>query len=146
MGRTSCHSKTNVSISINKPVNRELAHSLSPFTFFLGSGGGFTAIFGGLAILLTCSSLIAIIVDECTMVRWGVKPRCRQLRMYCKERRESAWMKQSQGGMRSWANQNCWSRNRWQEIMEKTQQQPKFHFNVLPLVFLNQHLPGLTLP
>lgn len=38
---------------------------------------------------LICSSLIAMIVDECTMVRWGVRPRCRQLRIYCKDGRVS---------------------------------------------------------
>lgn len=83
-----------ISISTSGGAEGDPAGSLSPFTFFLGSGGGLAASFGGLAMQLVCSSLIAMIVEEWTMVRWGVRPRCRQLRMYCKERRESAQVEQ----------------------------------------------------
>lgn len=37
--------------------------------------------FGGLVMQLLCSSLMAMMAEECTMVRWGVRPLCRQLRM-----------------------------------------------------------------
>lgn len=90
------------------------------------------AIFGGLAIQLVCSSLIAMIVEECTMVRWGVRPRCRQLRIYCKETRESAWMKEP----------GRQEQSRKSELVEaetggmskgRTQQQSKFSFYLSPL-------------
>lgn len=63
------------------PTHGRAQGSLSPLTFFLGSGGGLGAAFGGLVMPLVCSSLMAMMAEECTMVRWGVRPRCRQLRM-----------------------------------------------------------------
>lgn len=39
------------------------------------------AAFGGLVMQLFCSSLMARMAEECTMVRCGVRPRCTQLRM-----------------------------------------------------------------
>lgn len=94
------------SISIKRGVEGDSTGSLCHSTFFLGSGGGLTGIFGGLAMQLVCSSLMAMMVEEWTMVRWGVRPRCRQLRIYCRERPESAWMKQSPAGKSSQANQS----------------------------------------
>lgn len=52
-----------------------------PFYLFLEERGGLEAAFGGLVMQLVCSSLMAMMAEECTMVRWGVRPRCRQLRM-----------------------------------------------------------------
>lgn len=59
-----------------------------------------------------------MIVEECTMVRWGVRPRCRQLRIYCKERTESAWMKRSQAGKSRQANEN-WLKQKQVERVRK---------------------------
>lgn len=66
------------------------------------------------------------------MVRWGVRPRCRQLRIYCKERRESAWKKepgrqeQSRKSELAEAETGGMSKGR-------TQQQSKFSFYLSPL-------------
>lgn len=53
-----------------------------PLTFFVGMGGGLGRGFWTWGVGLPCSSRMARMEEECTMVRWGVSPLCRQLQMY----------------------------------------------------------------
>lgn len=51
-------------------------------TFFMGMGGGLVRGFWTWGAGSLCSSRMARMEDECTMVRWGVSPLCRQPHMY----------------------------------------------------------------
>lgn len=51
-------------------------------TFFMGMGGGLVRGFWTWGAGLLCSSRMARMEEECTMVRCGVSPLCRQLQIY----------------------------------------------------------------
>lgn len=51
-------------------------------TFFMGMGGGLVRGFWTWGAGSLCSSRMARMEEECTMVRWGVSPLCKQLQMY----------------------------------------------------------------
>lgn len=53
-------------------------------TFLAGIGGGLARGFCTWGAGLLCSSRMARMEEEWTMVRWGVSPLCRQLQMYWK--------------------------------------------------------------